>query len=415
MEGWLLRLGLAAVVLAPLPLGSYRPWAWQGLAAVFALLAAAQAMLTAVGRERTAAALPPVAVGLWAVALAWAAVQAASPWPAVRPELWAEAAAALGQPPAPRASLDPAATRQGLLRLLTWTAAAWLFAQWAASRRRAALVLAVVGWAGAAWAALALVLLAAGDRLPFAAKTLHLGFATGPFPNRNTLALWLGMSLCALLAAAVQRQVWRRPAAAAWLLAALTTAAALLATQSRAGIVAAAAGLLVTAGRLWRPRPAVAAAAAVVLAAAIALSPVGVRLASTSADAAANPRLTVWATTLEGIADAPLTGIGLGAFPDAFAERRPRALLHPWAQAHNVYLELAWELGLPATAALLAALALIGWRLLRSPSATAAAGLGALTAAALHALADFSPQVPAAALLLATLMGAGCGRAGAAP
>ncbi|WP_343869817.1 O-antigen ligase family protein, partial [Caenispirillum bisanense] len=184
--------------------------------------------------------------------------------------------------------------------------------------------------------------------------------------------------------------------------------------QSRAGIVAAAAGLLVTAGRLWRPRPAVAAAAVAALAAAIVLSPVGARLGLAAADAAANPRLTVWATTLEGIADAPLTGIGLGAFPDAFAERRPRALLHPWAQAHNVYLELAWELGLPATAALLAALALIGWRLLRSPSATAAAGLGALTAAALHALADFSPQVPASALLLATLVGAGCGRAGAA-
>ncbi|SOD97203.1 O-antigen ligase family protein [Caenispirillum bisanense] len=406
MERWAFRAALAVVVLAPLALGANRPWAWQALAAVFAVLC----FVPQSGRAR----VPRGAAVLWLAALAWAAVQVFGLAPPVRPDLWAQAAEALGQPVPARAVLDADAAAAGLLRLLTWTVAFWLFLHWATSRRRAAVVVAAIGWAGVAWAAVALALLAAGDRLPFGEKVQHLGFATGPFPNRNTLALWLGMAACALAAAGVQRGVWRSVRRGwAWWLGAATLAAALAATQSRAGLVVAAVGLAVAVARLARPGWALAA----VLAGGMLLvaTPVSLRLAATALDPAAEPRLVVWATTLEGIARAPWTGIGLGAFPAAFAEVRPRALLQPWRYAHNSYLELAWELGVPTAVAVVAALAGIGWRLLRTGSTTAAAGLGALVAAGLHALVDFSPQVPAAALLLAVLLGSGCGRAGAVP
>lgn len=407
MEGRLFALALAAVVLAPLPLGANRPWAWETLAALFALLALGQALV----RARAATPMPMGPLVLWTVALGWAAAQVFGVAPPVRPDLWRDAAAALGRPVPALVVLDLEAARAGLLRLVTYTAAFWLFAQWGASRRRAATALAVTGWAGAAWAAVALVLLAAGDRLPFAEKTAHLGFATGPFPNRNTLALWLAMAACALAAAGAQRRVWRRAAGWPWWLGAAVLGTALVATQSRAGLAAASVGLALTLARLYRPRLAVGVLAAVVVVAMV--SPVGVRLAGLDPDTM--PRLTVWATTLEGIAGAPWGGVGLGGFPDAFAEIRPRALLQPWHYAHNGYLELAWELGIPAALCLVAALGWIGLRLLRSGSSTAAAGAGALTAAALHGLVDFSPQIPAAALLLAVLLGSGCGRAGGRP
>lgn len=406
MERWAFRAALAAVVVAPLALGANRPWAWQGLAAVVAVLC-----FVPLNRRP---ALPRGPAVLWLAVLAWAAAQVFGLAPPVRPDLWAQAAEALGRPVAARAVLDADAAAAGLLRLLTWTAAFWLFLHWGTSRRRAAAVMAAIGWAGVAWAAVALVLLAAGDRLPFGEKAQHLGFATGPFPNRNTLALWLALAACALAAAGVQRGVWRSVRRGwPWWLGAATLAAALAATQSRAGLVAAAVGLAVTVVRLARPGWAVAA----VLAggAMLVATPVSLRLAATALDPAAEPRLVVWATTVAGIAQVPWTGLGLGAFPDAFAEVRPRALLQPWRYAHNGYLELAWELGVPAAVAVVAALAGIGWRLARTRSTTAAAGLGALVAAGLHALVDFSPQVPAAALLLAVLLGSGCGRAGAAP
>ncbi|WP_404379141.1 O-antigen ligase family protein [Caenispirillum salinarum] len=408
MERVAFRAGLALVVLAPLPLGANRPWAWS-------LLALALGLLLVAVRPALPRPLWPAAA-LWVAVLGWVAAQVTGVAPPVRPEVWARAAAALGQGVAAGASLDADAGRAVLLRLMMAAGCFWLFAAWGTSRRRSASALRVIGWAAVAWAVLGLVLLTAGgDRLPFAEKTRHLGAATGPFPNRNTFALWLGMGLCALAAAAVQVEAHRRwTRAAPWAAGAAVVLVALVLTQSRAGTLAAGIGLAVTLALLGRRRWMLLAVPAGVLALAF-LTPLETRLAATAE--APLPRLTVWAVTLEGILAAPWRGIGAGAFPDAFAAARPRALLQPWHYAHQAYLELAWELGVPALLALLAA---IGWAVavasrgaLRG-STTAAAGAGAAVAAGLHGLADFSPQIPAAALLLAGLLGLGCGRACAA-
>ena len=84
-----------------------------------------------------------------------------------------------------------------------------------------------------------------------------------------------------------------------------------------------------------------------------------------------------------------------------------------WDYAHNTYLELAHELGLPAAAALLLAQGLVVRRLWRGAAERrrnrwpACVGLGAAAAAGLHALLDFSLQMPAAAALFAMLLGIG--------
>lgn len=411
-QGLVFRLSIALVILAPLPLGANRPWAWSLLAlAVGLLLVAARPVLPA-------RALWPAA-GLWAAVLAWIGAQVTGLAPPVRPDAWARAAEALGRAVAPGASLDADAGAAMLLRMMTAAGVFWLFLGWGGSRRRSAGVLRVIGWAAVAWAVLGLALLTvAGDRLPFGEKTAHLGAATGPFPNRNTFALWLGMGGCALAAAFVQAGAHRRwTRAVPWLAGAAVVAVTLVLTQSRAGTLAAAAGVAVTLGLLSRRRWVLAAVPVVVLLLAL-LTPLQDRLAATTQ--ADLPRLTVWATVADGIAAEPWRGVGAGGFPDAFASARPRDLLQPWHHAHQSYLELAWELGVPAALAPVAAIAWAAAVCLRGAwtgSTTAVAGVGAAVAAGLHGLADFSPQIPAAAVLLAALLGLGCGRtcAAAAP
>lgn len=400
------RVAMALVILAPLPLGANRPWAWSFLALAFGLL------LLAV-RPAMPRAVVPVAV-LWGSGLVWVAAQVFAFAPPVRPDLWARAAEALGEALPAAAALDADAGRAVLMRMMMAAACFWLFMHWGRSRRRAAQAMRAIGWAAAAWAVIGLALLTiGGDRLPFTDKTRHLGAVTGPFPNRNTMALWLGMGGCALAAAAAQagaHRGWAR--AGLWAAPAMVLAVAMVLTQSRAGTLAAGTGLSVTVALLTR-RWWVAAVVPAVLLGLILGTPLGDRFASMAETPL--PRLTVWETAVSGIAETPWRGIGAGGFPDAFAEARPRALLQPWHYAHHVYLELAWELGVPAAvilcAAMLGAAGLAARAALRG-STTAAAGVGAAVAAGMHGLADFSPQIPAAALLLAALLGLGCGRTG---
>ncbi len=78
-------------------------------------------------------------------------------------------------------------------------------------------------------------------------------------------------------------------------------------------------------------------------------------------------RLALWQQSIDMIRDFPFTGIGLNNFPYVMLNY-PAFLGKPGAwdyHAHNVYLQVALDLGLPGLAAylaLLAILALISWR-----------------------------------------------------
>ncbi|NIR63766.1 MAG: hypothetical protein GWN61_06845, partial [candidate division Zixibacteria bacterium] len=60
-------------------------------------------------------------------------------------------------------------------------------------------------------------------------------------------------------------------------------------------------------------------------------------------------RSDIWLRTLYMIQDFPLSGVGMGHFPDAFRIFYPNSLdpssylMH----AHNIYLQVAADLGLP--------------------------------------------------------------------
>jgi O-antigen ligase len=83
-------------------------------------------------------------------------------------------------------------------------------------------------------------------------------------------------------------------------------------------------------------------------------------------------------------------------------------------RAHNTWLENGFELGIPASLALFAALlgiALTCWRGVQRRHRDwvyPAAGVGASVLVGVHALVDFSLQIPAVAMLYALVMGIAC-------
>jgi len=70
-----------------------------------------------------------------------------------------------------------------------------------------------------------------------------------------------------------------------------------------------------------------------------------------------NVRLTLWAAANRMIADAPLLGLGLGTFQDAYPLYASQVLPYVMDKAHCDYLEFAAGLGLPAAIAWWSAMA----------------------------------------------------------
>ena len=111
------------------------------------------------------------------------------------------------------------------------------------------------------------------------------------------------------------------------------------------------------------------------------------------------------------IADNPWLGTGGGTFNLAFLGYAPRAQGY-YSHAHNDYLEIASDTGLPGMAALLV-LALAGFRtalrILRDRRnevvrAAAFAALMSITCMALHSLVDFNLQVPSNAITFSVMV-----------
>lgn len=100
-------------------------------------------------------------------------------------------------------------------------------------------------------------------------------------------------------------------------------------------------------------------------------------------------------------------GAGLGAFAPAFTRSRPMGLPYAVLHAHSEPLHAWVELGLPALLLAIAAVRVVGERLvrLRRQSPLAFAPAAGLIAVACHSLVDFPLHVPAVALATAGLAG----------
>jgi len=136
-------------------------------------------------------------------------------------------------------------------------------------------------------------------------------------------------------------------------------------------------------------------------------------------DLSLNTRILVWKSAADMAADRPLTGTGLGTFKDAYpAYRKGRILMGP-AFAHNDYLQIAAECGVPAVLLSVAFIILVMKeglfvikKRIRSFEGWIMPGLlGALFAMLVHEAVDFNLMLPANALFFMIVAGTVSGMA----
>ena len=130
-------------------------------------------------------------------------------------------------------------------------------------------------------------------------------------------------------------------------------------------------------------------------------------------EASFQSRAIVWGIMLERFPRFARAGTGLGTFEESFAQFTPPGSMARWDKAHNDYLQIVWEMGIPG-----GVLILVGgwifimrflWPGLRSrgdPLDIFRVGIAvALISIALHSFVDFNLQIGANGFLFALLSG----------
>ncbi len=248
----------------------------------------------------------------------------------------------------------------------------------------------------------------------------------GTFPTSNALAGYLLLGV--FCAAGVAGAARGRAGQWGWALGAILLAAALVGTRSRGGILAAGVGLLgwgVAAARLLpgrgRRMAGLAAAALLGIAVGVALwegpgslarwAQLPWALTSGTAEPSFRWRQLIYTWSVAMIRDHPLLGTGPGTFPLVLGQYQQVPYV-TGRYAHNAWLELAAETGVPFTLLLLAGFGLsvrqaLGALRAATPERPLLLGIAAaLLASAAHALLDVDWSLPAIALPVCLLLGA---------
>jgi O-antigen ligase len=272
-------------------------------------------------------------------------------------------------------------------------------------------------------------------------KKYNLEEATGTYINRNHFAGFLemvipfGVALLLYENAKLPRTVMpgrkarvkrvlgdgRLSRIGLWLFAATMMVAGLFLSLSRMGIISALASLAVMAAFSGLQRKAGLWVAGGIMACGIILvlwmgaGPALGRFGAISEEYASadESRWSLWKDTARLIGGHPLLGSGLGTFPVAFTRVQSTFLGQFVNHAHNDYLELASDLGIPAAALFFGSTGALLVRVARkaaSPEvsferAMALGCLGSIAAILLHSLTDFNLYIPANALVFSLILG----------
>ena len=340
-----------------------------------------------------------------------------------------------------RLTIEPFATRAHFLTLLTCIIAfilAYIVSQDA--RRKRHLVVAIVAL-GSFEALYGLAQYLTGFQRIFTyVKKYDLQEATGTYINRNHYAAVLEMVLPLALALALHefgklgkrqpevlsklRRLAARPnlqKSTFWLFIASLLFAALIYSRSRMGIISASTSLLVMFGILRFNRKAGLPLCAAFLILSVSLAvwigpgPIVDRFQGVPQEYAQSDhsRLSIWRDTVALIRQHPWLGTGFGTFPIAYTAVQTTFLGRFVNHAHNDYLELASDLGIPTALGLLVS---VVWLLARAVQISrtsedhfdrflALGCAGGIVALLLHSLADFNLYIPANCLLFASILG----------
>jgi len=434
-------LAAGLVFFSPFPAGSHDQQGWS-LAAALAILLGALALVARGLEDAPRARLDPALAALGC--LAGIVLLQLAPLPAGLVGVVSPARLALAREAAAAADADPPAwlpltaclkcTRDNLLLLIAYCSVFYAASTLLAGDRRWKLV------AGAAVAGAA-VLAVCG----FAQVLAKWGTRLAPTFNANRTAAFMAMGgACAVGLLVAERGERGREAPAAgfrfppgtiWIAALAVIETALVLTLSRLGIASAAVAALLTLAVFAGRRPgrrltggavwaALACALAILAAnAALAIDPVLSRYSVLfEGDILGNGRAQCWRMALPMVADYPALGSGAGTFKHVFRIYQEPSLTGWYTFAHNDYLNLLADAGLPGLAAGVAAIVMVLRRIVplrASPDAAtrglAVAGVLGPSAVLLHSAADFPLQEPAVALAFFALAGLTYGRGAAHP
>jgi hypothetical protein len=443
----------AVVVLAAVPMGANREWAWAPIAVIiglFSVVAAAglgsRSGFEVVERERlplialTVCFLLFVLFGLFQMAI-WAPLSG-SAW------FYETAARLLGGTHAPVPALAIDVSRNTLLKCLT-CGAIFLMARTLCRDRRRARLLLLMFVAGA------VVVVVYGFLMQLQTHSCYVGsylkkvsaytstdrcVMSGTFVSSNSFGCYCGMALMAAMALVFANRQRHGDVPYGYdeddeesfvasftgfrvtmLAVCLLLLGGLLFSASRASLAAtlASAGvlsLLMLRGR-WHSRPGLArlfvggAIAVGLLVLVIAGNTIVDKMARASDDW---DRVRIWLAAVQAIEMSPWLGWGLGSFADIYAVLQPARLPQANNLAHSTPLETMVEVGLP--------MALFGYAIVLIPSGVALWGAltrrrahrylpGAAFAVALvpilHSMVDFSLQMPAIGFIVSALLGMG--------
>lgn len=336
---------------------------------------------------------------------------------------------------------DARLAREHILRLLTYLCIFCVSAtvcRGERPRERFALALLGLGWFEALYG---LVQYLSGWQQIFAYKKIYYtAQATGTYINPNhfsgLLEMILPLSLAWTLAwlermegneervplsAFLTSRGEAAPALVFFGFSTLLLFAGILFSRSRAGILSAAAAVAATlllwwirfSRQRWRAAWVVVCllAAASLLGVWLGLAPVLERYETLDVDYPS--RVAVWQNTLALIQAHPLWGTGLGTFADAYPRVQTTLLNRVVDHAHNDYLQLAAEWGVPGAVLLFGLIFfLLGrtiWACFHSSRSSrqflAMGSSGGILAILFHSAADFNLQIPANAAVLAAILG----------
>ena len=124
-------------------------------------------------------------------------------------------------------------------------------------------------------------------------------------------------------------------------------------------------------------------------------------------------RVAIWTASLELVKKHPIFGTGLGTFPYSFTTVRPPGATLRYNEAHNDYLQIVMELGVPALIPLLWWLYLffkVGLTNIRKSNTSLGTALsvgsfGGALAILIHSAVDFNIQLTANGVLFFSLLG----------
>jgi O-antigen ligase len=425
--GWAL---VVTALLAPLPMGGIRAFFFMLYAAVVAVLG----LFYAVGlyrghvRPRLPLSVFAVPVILFCLVIVWMLITLLPLGLAAAPE-WAALSPLADL--AGRITIAPGATFDMLVRYLTYGLFFVLALQVAVEKKRAKTMFRVIYLGIAVHALIALASLTFfGDVLLFLPKEAYVGDATGTFVNRNSFATFAAFGAImgvALIFGVDEDDVARSRLSRILVQLGFNVAPlaliglALAFSHSRMGMFVAALGAgliaLIAVFRSSGARRVLAGLLIIVglVSGAVLANTSGIlfeRMATVDRDA--DVRLAVYEQTLDLIATRPISGYGGGTYEDAFraVKTDPISPDVTFDAAHNLYLELAAELGIPATiAVVLSVLLLAGTTAIaavrRENWTIPAAAAAVVLAGGVHSLVDFSLQIPAIVLMMLLILALG--------